>query len=191
MRAADSATSSEKLGAAAPVGRRAAAQCLGEVRTRQLADEHPVQRQLADEDGAGHAGDVAFDVVAHVSALASFCPPVLDLVEVAVQQVNPHPVDGQPGAAVHQAAPLAGLDHGAGIAEGADGIGVDPPAVVKTEVPVAAGVLATRCARASEGDGHHAGNTSENRRKLFHAPRVEPVPGTRLESRSSKVGQPG
>lgn len=117
----------------------AARRRIREVGTRRLADEDAVESDLADEDVARHAGDVPRRVIADVSAFARLRPPVLDLVEVAVEQVDAHPVDGQPGAAVDQATPFAGLDHGAGKAEGADGIGVDPAAAVEAEVPIAVG----------------------------------------------------
>jgi hypothetical protein len=65
--------------------------------------------------------------------------PALDDVEVAVEHVDLDPVEVPPCSAVHQPAPLAGVDDGPGVAERAQVPGVEVAPVVEPEVPVAVG----------------------------------------------------
>jgi hypothetical protein len=82
---------------------------------RKLSDKDTIERQFADEDIARHAGDVSLDMGADVAALAGLGPPVLDLVKIAVQQVDSHPVDAQPSASVDEPAPIPWLDDRPGL----------------------------------------------------------------------------
>jgi hypothetical protein len=52
--------------------------------------------------------------------------------EIAIEQVDPVATDLEPGAAVDHAAPLSGFSYVTGVAELADGIGVDPASIVET-----------------------------------------------------------
>src|SRR6266542_2945968 len=103
-------------------------QCCGKPRPWQLADQHPGDRQLADDHVGGDAGQVERQPLDPEPALLGLGQVVLDLVEVPVVQVDPAALDGQPGAAVHPTAPLPGREHRSRPAERADVVRVEPAA---------------------------------------------------------------
>src|SRR6266511_2033450 len=133
-------------------------QCCGKPRPWQLADQHPGDRQLADDHVGGDAGQVERQPIDPEPALLGLGQVVLNLVEVPVVQVDPAALDGQPGAAVHPTAPLPGREHRSRPAERADVVRVEPAAVEQPEVPVAVGPVLALSAGAAQGDREHAGD---------------------------------
>src|SRR5262249_36770643 len=73
---------------------------VGELWFWQGAFEYLVEGEFAGEGVGGDAGDVADFSVDLEAALFGFLGPVLHIIEVAVDEVDAHAVDGEPGAAV-------------------------------------------------------------------------------------------
>ena len=113
---------------------------------------------------AGHGIDLE-------AALLRLRQPVLDGVQVAVEEVDPFALDRQPGAAVDDAPPLPRRDDLSLVAEGADGVGVDAAAVVEPEVPVAIGPRRAARAGAAEGHRHDARHLCDPIDERVHAHR--------------------
>src|SRR4051812_46731216 len=131
-------------------------------------------RQVTRGQVRGRAGDAALHVVALPASLLGLARPVLDEVEVAVEEVDAGAVDYQPRAAVHQPPPLARLDDRSLEAERSYVVGVDAAAVVEAEVPVASGLREAGRARAQDRKGDHARYLRQTFGERLHA--GEPSP---------------
>jgi hypothetical protein len=80
---------------------------------------------------------VATDAIDLEAAGIRFGDPVLDHVEIAIEEVDSFAIDLQPGATVDDAAPRSGFSDVTGVAKLADGIGVDAATVIESDIPVA------------------------------------------------------
>jgi hypothetical protein len=90
-----------------PACRRGGGERLGIARPRQVAAQRQVDRELADEDVGRRANHVAV-LHEHLEAPAlGVGEPALHSVDVAEENVHSRAIDGKPGAAVHDRAPLA------------------------------------------------------------------------------------
>jgi hypothetical protein len=90
-----------------PPSRRAHRQRLREARSRDLAHERLAERELPDGKIRRRAHDVAVLHQLVVAPALCLLDPALDDVEVAEEHVDGRALDGQPGAAVNDRAPLA------------------------------------------------------------------------------------
>src|SRR5690606_28259287 len=158
-------------------GRRAPASGRGAAQRRrvaggagQCAPERDVEGEFRDEEVRRDAGQVEHQRLDAEAALPRLREFVLDDVEVAVVDVDPAALDGQPGTAVEDAAaPPADLGDLALPADGPQVVRVEGAPVVDRQVPVAVGPLGALGARTAQGDGPDAGEGGE--------PVGGPVPG--------------
>src|SRR5262249_10205211 len=114
------------------------------------AREHAVQREFAGQRVGRDPGDVP-DLAVHLEAAGlGFTRPVLDILEVAVDEVDPLAVDREPRTAVRDLAPLSGFEYFPGEAERPYRRGIDRAPVVEPEIPIAVGPGGTTCPRPAE-----------------------------------------
>lgn len=100
-----------------------------------------------------------------------------DLVEVPVDEVDLGAVHGQPGPAIHDAAPLTRSKDLTRPAERDDVGRVEPVPVVKTEVPVRTIDSRIRRPRPSESDSDNPGDRGQLRSEVLHGTSIlQPLP---------------
>jgi hypothetical protein len=117
-----------------------------------------VERELGDRQVCRHAGEVEEQQLLPELAPSRLGPASIDVVQVAIVQVDPPPLDLQPGAAVHHAAaPAAEFGDDTRPTGAPHVVDVEVAAVVEREVPVAVRTGFPPSARAAERNRMDAG----------------------------------